>query len=63
LENAADLILTSIDWLETEILGLSFELPELPGDEDAGFHDCQLAPALQATVRFYCDAIKLIGPA
>jgi hypothetical protein len=22
-------------------------------DGEAGFHDCQLAPALQATVRFY----------
>jgi hypothetical protein len=36
-----------------EYLGPGFELPELPSDGEAGFHGCQLAPALQATVRFY----------
>jgi hypothetical protein len=36
-----------------EYLGLGFELPELPSDRDARFHYCQLAPALQAAMRFY----------
>jgi hypothetical protein len=43
----------SLDNYVLERLGLSFELSELPSDGDAGFHGCQLAPALQATVCFY----------
>ena len=42
----------SVDDYVLEYLGLGFELPELPSDGDAGFHGCQLGPALQVAVRF-----------
>ena len=43
----------SLDNYVLERLGLSFELPELPSDGEAGFHGCQPAPVFQATVCFY----------
>jgi len=43
----------TVDDYVLEYLWPGFKLLELPGDRDAGFHDFQLAPALQVTVRFY----------
>jgi hypothetical protein len=35
-----------------ERIGLSFQLPELPSNGEAGLYGCQLAPALEAAMCF-----------